>query len=252
MQKRRRRRAGSPTIMPEALQEERPECGALFQEDGRVRWRVWAPKAKRVELVLIDGESRPSARWNRNSRATLASRAIGFSAVSAMPIVWMEALERPDPASRWQPDGVNRPSAVLHWDDILGRMRLGAASRVKLSPFMSCTSARLRPKARSMRSSRGCRRCASWASRRSKLCRWRNFPARATGDMTACIPMRRNTVTAGRTGLQRLVDACHRHGLAVFLDVVYNHFGPEGNYLAEFGPYFTEQLSDALGSGGQL
>ena len=44
--------------MPQALQEEQPECGALFQEDGRVRWRVWAPKAKRVELVLIDGESR--------------------------------------------------------------------------------------------------------------------------------------------------------------------------------------------------
>ncbi len=41
--------------------------------------------------------------------------------------------------------------------------------------------------------------------------------------------------------LQRLVDACHAHGLAAFLDVVYNHLGPSGNYLREFGPYFTER-----------
>ncbi|AKT50310.1 malto-oligosyltrehalose trehalohydrolase [Arsenicicoccus sp. oral taxon 190] len=44
----------------------------------------------------------------------------------------------------------------------------------------------------------------------------------------------------GPAGLQRLVDAAHGRGLAVCLDVVYNHFGPDGNYLAEFGPYFTE------------
>ncbi|MDB6124666.1 MAG: malto-oligosyltrehalose trehalohydrolase, partial [Pedosphaera sp.] len=45
----------------------------------------------------------------------------------------------------------------------------------------------------------------------------------------------------GPTGLKRLVDACHQIGLAVVLDVVYNHMGPEGNYLCDFGPYFTEQ-----------
>ena len=45
----------------------------------------------------------------------------------------------------------------------------------------------------------------------------------------------------GPEGLKRLVDACHRAGLAVVLDVVYNHLGPEGNHLARFGPYFTER-----------
>jgi maltooligosyltrehalose trehalohydrolase len=44
----------------------------------------------------------------------------------------------------------------------------------------------------------------------------------------------------GPLALKRLVDACHQHGIAVALDVVYNHFGPEGNYLAEFAPYFTD------------
>jgi maltooligosyltrehalose trehalohydrolase len=45
----------------------------------------------------------------------------------------------------------------------------------------------------------------------------------------------------GPDGLKRLVDACHQRGLAVVLDVVYNHLGPEGNYLWDYGPYFTER-----------
>ena len=45
----------------------------------------------------------------------------------------------------------------------------------------------------------------------------------------------------GPGGLQKLVNACHHHGLAVILDVVYNHLGPEGNYLRNYGPYFTRQ-----------
>ncbi len=51
----------------------------------------------------------------------------------------------------------------------------------------------------------------------------------------------------GPLGLQRLVGACHARGLAVVLDVVYNHLGPEGNYLAEFGPYFTDRYQTPWG-----
>ena len=51
----------------------------------------------------------------------------------------------------------------------------------------------------------------------------------------------------GPEGLKRLVDACHGAGLAAVLDVVYNHLGPEGNYLAEFGPYFTDRDSTPWG-----
>ena len=51
----------------------------------------------------------------------------------------------------------------------------------------------------------------------------------------------------GPHGLQRLVDACHARGLAVILDVVYNHLGPEGNYLGEFGPYFTSRYNTPWG-----
>jgi maltooligosyltrehalose trehalohydrolase len=51
----------------------------------------------------------------------------------------------------------------------------------------------------------------------------------------------------GPEGLKRLVNACHRHGLAVILDVVYNHLGPSGNYLPQFGPYFSERHTTPWG-----
>jgi maltooligosyltrehalose trehalohydrolase len=51
----------------------------------------------------------------------------------------------------------------------------------------------------------------------------------------------------GPEGLKRLVDACHAQGLAVLMDVVYNHLGPDGNHLAAFGPYFTDKYRTAWG-----
>ncbi|WP_235336997.1 alpha-amylase family glycosyl hydrolase [Pontibacter korlensis] len=51
----------------------------------------------------------------------------------------------------------------------------------------------------------------------------------------------------GPEGLKKLVDACHARGIAVFLDVVYNHLGPEGNYLGKYGPYFTDRYCTPWG-----
>ena len=51
----------------------------------------------------------------------------------------------------------------------------------------------------------------------------------------------------GPDGLKRLVDACHAHRLAILIDVVYNHLGPDGNYLPRFGPYLTDHHSTPWG-----
>ena len=78
-----------------------------------------------------------------------------------------------------------------------------------------------------------------WASTSSSSCRWPRFPAGGTGAMTAWRSTPWTTATAGPRALQRFVDACHTRGLGVCLDVVHNHLGASGNYLARFGPYFT-------------
>ena len=56
----------------------------------------------------------------------------------------------------------------------------------------------------------------------------------------------------GPEGLKRLIDACHARGLAVLLDVVYNHLGPDGNYLRQFGPYFTDRYTTPWGEAVNL
>jgi maltooligosyltrehalose trehalohydrolase len=73
------------------------------------------------------------------------------------------------------------------------------------------------------------------------------FPGRRNWGYDGVYPYAVQESYGGPLGLLRLVDACHRRGLAVVLDVVYNHLGPEGNYLADFGPYFSDRYRTPWG-----
>ncbi|WHZ25902.1 MAG: malto-oligosyltrehalose trehalohydrolase [Nitrospira sp.] len=248
MQKRRQAPSRLPNQNTEALQEERPECGALFQDDGRVRWRVWAPKAKRVELVLIDGESRVVRPMEQEEQGYFSFTSDRILSGQRYSYRLDGGPERPDPASRWQPDGVSLPSAVLdpdefRWTDAAwsGIPREGLAfyelhvgtftpegtfdaviPRLPALQELGVTAIELMPVAQ--------------------------FSGTRNWGYDGVHPYAPQHSYGGPHGLQRLVDACHRHGLAVFLDVVYNHIGPEGAYLAEFGPYFTERYRTPWGA----
>jgi maltooligosyltrehalose trehalohydrolase len=74
------------------------------------------------------------------------------------------------------------------------------------------------------------------------------FPGTRNWGYDGAFPYAAQDSYGGPRGLQELVGACHAAGLAVFLDVVYNHLGPEGNYLGEFGPYFTNRYKTPWGS----
>ncbi len=154
---------------------------------------------------------------------------------------------RPDPASRALVDGVHGPSEVVDttafaWTDagwrglplrdmVLYEIHVGAFTpegtfdaiipRLERLKELGVTAIELMPVA----SFPGAR---NWGYDGASLF----APQRSYG---------------GPAGLQRLVDACHARGLAVVLDVVYNHLGPEGNYLAEFGPYFTDRHTTPWG-----
>jgi maltooligosyltrehalose trehalohydrolase len=75
------------------------------------------------------------------------------------------------------------------------------------------------------------------------------FPGSRNWGYDGAFPYAAQDSYGGPAGLQRLVDACHARGLAVVLDVVYNHVGPEGNHLAELGPYFTQSYRTPWGRG---
>ncbi len=148
-------------------------------------------------------------------------------------------VERADPASRFQPEGVEGPSEVVSgsfpWTDggwagipldryILYELHVGTFSRegtfAGVVPYLDelkrlgVTAIELMPVAQ--------------------------FPGGRNWGYDGVFPFAAQNTYGGPRGLKELVDACHAKGLAVVLDVVYNHLGPEGNYFREFGPYFTE------------
>lgn len=216
--------------------EERP-CGARARPGGGVRWRVWAPRTQRAELVL----------YEHGRQRSVAMRAEGDGSFIHDETHAAEGLryayrlnggpERPDPCSFWQPDGVHRPSALFFperfpWTDhdwrgihradlVLYELHVGTFTpegtfdavipRLDTLRALGVTAIELLPIAQ--------------------------FPgARNWGYDGVHLYAAQNSY-GGPHGLQRLVDACHARGLAIVLDVVYNHLGPEGNYAGEFGPY---------------
>lgn len=153
---------------------------------------------------------------------------------------------RPDPASRFQPEGVHGPSMVISaaydwkcdcWQApplprwVMYELHVGAftpegtfdaaSKRLAHIAELGATCVEIMPVA----AFSGCR---NWG-------------------YDGVYPFAVQACYGGPDGLKRLVDACHAHGLAAVLDVVYNHLGPEGNYLSLFGPYFTDKYHTPWG-----
>jgi maltooligosyltrehalose trehalohydrolase len=206
-------------------------------------FQIWAPRANALSIDIFGGltpcERDDSGWWTAD--LALLHGADYFLVVDDKQRV-------PDPRSSWQPHGVHGPSRYLNhslfeWSDehwqarplgsaVLYELHIGtftedgtfdsAIDRLDHLVDLGVTHIELMPVA-SFQGSRG------WGYDGVAL----YAPHETYG---------------GPLGLKRLVDACHRRGLAVILDVVYNHLGPSGNYLPVFGPYFSERHSTPWGS----
>ncbi len=209
-----------------------------------VMFEVWAPGHRRVELVLADQRRLAMAAGERGWWRLDVPAAPGARYQYSLD----GGPARPDPRSAWQPDGVDGPSVLVDhglfdWTDrdwhgaalsgaVIYELHVGtfspegtfdgAISRLEHLVELGVNAIELLPVAEAS-GSRG------WGYDGADL--W--APHHSYG---------------GPDGLKRLVDACHARGVAVVLDVVYNHLGPAGNYLSEFGPYFTDEYRTPWGS----
>ena len=207
------------------------------------RFRVWAPLADRVQLAL--GEARhPMAAgergwWSADVPRHRADTDYAFVVDGSEPL--------PDPRSPWQPRGVHGPSrlvdhAAFPWTDT-GWQPSPLASAVMYELHVGTFT----PAGTFEAIIERLEHLRNLGITHLELMPVAEFPgARGWGydgvDLWA--PCHRY---GGPEGLKRLVDACHARGLAVILDVVYNHLGPSGNYLARFGPYFTDRYRTPWG-----
>jgi maltooligosyltrehalose trehalohydrolase len=222
--------------------------GALRQRDGAVVWRAWAPHSDRVALVLWPAERRTEIAMSPAGAGYFEHREQQVDEGVRYAYRLDDGRDYPDPASRWQPDGVYQPSAVFlpetySWSDSDWR---GAAREdlviyeLHVGTFTAeGTFEAIVPRLAAL---------AALGVTALELMPVGQFPGRRNWGYDGVHPYAAQNTYGGPRSLQRLVDVAHRAGLAVLLDVVYNHLGPEGNYLAQFGPYFTDRYRTPWGT----
>ncbi len=218
--------------------------GSTYLGGGRCRFRVWVPRVRKVEVRFLTPRERVADLEEKGGihQATLEGVEPGSRYLYRLD----GRVERPDPASRFQPLGVHGPSQVVDpafsWDDpgwsglpledyVLYELHVGAFSTAGtfegVIPHLDelkdlgITAVELMPAAQ--------------------------FPGSRNWGYDGVYPFAAQDSYGGPAGFKTLVNACHRKGLAVVLDVVHNHFGPEGNYLRDFGPYFTDRYRTPWG-----
>jgi len=203
---------------------------------GGVHFRLWAPAQRRVILEL-DGSLHEmnslSGGWHELSVA-------GAQAGARYRYVLEDGLAVPDPASRANPDDVHGSSRVVDpgayaWRDAAWRGRPWHEAVVyelhigAFTPQGSFAAARERLGG-----------LAELGITAIELMPVADFPGRRNWGYDGVLPYAPDACYGTPDELKALVDAAHRHGLMVLLDAVYNHFGPEGNYLHAYCPDFFD------------
>jgi maltooligosyltrehalose trehalohydrolase len=219
-----------------------PNVGANYKKDTTV-FTVWAPGRKKVELMLAGASTHAMLQDDRGYWSVTVP---GIAAGQLYKYRLDNEKDFPDPASRHQPEGVHGPSAVtdtfFEWTDngwkgiamadmILYELHVGTFStagnfdgvieKLDYLKELGITAIELMPVAQ--------------------------FPGERNWGYDGVYPFAVQHSYGGIDGLKRLVNEAHRKRIAVVLDVIYNHLGPEGNYFAQFGPYFTEKYKTPWG-----
>ncbi|MBX5087872.1 malto-oligosyltrehalose trehalohydrolase [Rhizobium lentis] len=219
--------------------------GPAFTEDGTL-FRLWAPLHESVSLKIESSDPRPmQAAANGWHRCTVADARPGSHYRFILP----DGLQIPDPASRFQPQDVHGPSEVVDlsryrwkksdwtgrpWEEmVIYELHIGcftpqgtfraAIERLDHLRELGVTALQIMPLS--------------------------DFPGRYNWGYDGVLPYAPDSSYGRPEDFMALVDAAHERGISVFLDAVYNHFGPDGNYIPSYAPLFTDHHKTPWGHG---
>jgi maltooligosyltrehalose trehalohydrolase len=220
--------------------------GVKYKHDNSCNFRVWAPLVNSISLKILT----PSERlipMQKEDHGYWKAVVDDISPGTLYAYCLDGNRDRPDPASYFQPQGVHKASQVIDhrafdWQDsrwlgiplstmILYEIHIGTftdegtfdavINRLDDIGETGINAVEIMPVAQ--------------------------FPGERNWGYDGVYPFAVQNSYGGPDGLKLLVDECHNRGMAVILDVVYNHLGPEGNYLRDFGPYFTDRYRTPWG-----
>jgi malto-oligosyltrehalose trehalohydrolase len=222
-------------LRPLAARVHHMPFGAEVRPEG-VRFRVWAPQHERMRLRLIGREQLlrlepDGAGWH----ALLTHEA---SAGTRYQFVLPDGVAVPDPASRYQPDDVHGPSEIIDaaahaWTDLHWRGRPWEEA-VLYELHVGCFTAEGTYRAAAGRLTH----LAQLGVTAVELMPLSDFPGRFNWGYDGVLPFAPDASYGHPDELKAFIEAAHARGIMVLLDVVYNHFGPEGNYLGLYAPQF--------------
>jgi maltooligosyltrehalose trehalohydrolase len=222
--------------------------GAHYLSEDRCEFTVWAPFADKVAVRIMDRHPRivPLEKAENGYHTGLVESVppgtnyfYRLYSTTGKEGINEKFEEVSDPASLRQPEGVHGPSQVVshsfNWQDTGWKGILLSQyiiSEIHVGTFTSeGTFDAIIPHLKRLKET---------GFTAVELMPVAEFPGRRNWGYDGVYLFAVQNSYGGVEGLKRLVDACHAEGLAVVLDVVYNHLGPEGNYLSKFGPYFTD------------
>lgn len=215
----------------------RKSWGAELHEDGRSRFRLWAPGQRAVGLRL--GRDAPSVPLDRTGDGWFETEIRGLPPGTAYAFE-VGGMTVPDPAARAQVGDVHGPSLLV--DPLAFRWTLPAW---RGRPWSEAVIYELHVGSFEEHGDfDGVRRRLDHLARLGvtaiELMPVAQFAGRRGWGYDGVLPYCAHQAYGGGDGLKRLVDAAHEHDLMVLLDVVYNHFGPDGNYLHAYAPEFFD------------
>lgn len=221
--------------------------GASVLTGGHVRFRLFAPSAKRVQLLHDRGAGsvrEPLARAEDGTYEIVARAAAGTTYRFDV-----DGLVVPDPASRFQPEGVHGPSLVVDPREFAWPANAWNGRPWHEHVFYELHVGTFTPQGTYAGAQAKLAYLADLGITAVELMPLADVPGARNWGYDGVLPYAPSHNYGQPDDLRRFVCAAHAHGLAVYLDVVYNHFGPEGNYLHAYAPeFYTERHATPWGA----
>lgn len=223
--------------------------------DGTSRFRLWAPAANQVILCLFDDDDERALEMSaaEDGWFEVSTSAARTGMRYAFRVTGEHSdgrLRLPDPASRFQPDGVHAPSEIIDPDGFSWPDRAAWRGRPwEEAVFYELHLGTFSPEGSFSGAAARLGQLAELGVTAVELMPLATFPGQRNWGYDGVLPFAPDASYGRPDELKALVQAAHQHGLMIFLDVVYNHFGPEGNYLHLYAPaFFNDQHQTPWGA----